>query len=228
MASSSRDPLLVLLHLCDSLFPIGSFAHSDGLEAATAAGHVTTGDDFRAWMTACLDEVLGQCEGPAVALAWKAFAAHDDAAVRAIDCEVHALRPSSAARQASRAMGSRLVRTWIDIHPGAHRLQLVGSDPVGTTLPVAFGCVAAAEAVDLASTVRAFMYTRLAATASAAMRLMSIGQRQTHGMLAHLLERVPGVADAVLVRSGPPRSFAPRYDLASMSQQYVHSRLFRS
>jgi urease accessory protein len=227
MASDPRDPLLVLLHLCDSLFPIGSFAHSDGLEAATVTGRVTTAEDLRAWMTACLDEVLGQCEGPAVALAWKAFAACDGQAVRAIDREVHALRPSSAARRASRAMGTRLVRTWIEIHQ-AHRLQLVANERDGMTLPVAFGCVAASEEADLASTVRAFMYTRLAATASAAMRLMSIGQRETHTVLARLLERVPGVADAVLVRGGAPRSFVPAYDLAAMSQQYVHSRLFRS
>ena len=32
------DALLALLHLCDSLFPIGSFAYSDGLESAAAAG----------------------------------------------------------------------------------------------------------------------------------------------------------------------------------------------
>src|SRR6185503_8361644 len=30
-------PLLALLHLCDSLFPLGGFAHSDGLEAATTS-----------------------------------------------------------------------------------------------------------------------------------------------------------------------------------------------
>ena len=30
-------PLLALLHVSDSLFPIGGFGYSDGLEAATAA-----------------------------------------------------------------------------------------------------------------------------------------------------------------------------------------------
>jgi len=32
--------VLQLLHLCDSLFPLGAFAHSDGLETATVAGAV--------------------------------------------------------------------------------------------------------------------------------------------------------------------------------------------
>ena len=30
--------LLSLLHLCDSLFPIGGFSYSDGLESATYVG----------------------------------------------------------------------------------------------------------------------------------------------------------------------------------------------
>src|SRR5262249_60697355 len=37
---SISRPLLALLHLGDSLFPIGGFGYSDGLEAATAAGLV--------------------------------------------------------------------------------------------------------------------------------------------------------------------------------------------
>ena len=43
-------PLLALLHLCDSLFPIGGFGYSDGLEAATAGGLVETPDDLEAWL----------------------------------------------------------------------------------------------------------------------------------------------------------------------------------
>ena len=34
--------VLSLLQLCDSLFPLGAFAHSDGLEAATTSGAVAT------------------------------------------------------------------------------------------------------------------------------------------------------------------------------------------
>ena len=41
------DALLSLLHLCDSLFPIGSFAYSDGLESAAASGLVTGTADLR-------------------------------------------------------------------------------------------------------------------------------------------------------------------------------------
>jgi urease accessory protein len=220
-------PLLALLHLCDSLFPIGGFAHSDGLEAATASGRVATAHDLRGWMTACLFEMLGPCEGRAVAGAWRAFKRGDVGSVREVNAEVYALRPSSSARQASRSMGARLVRTWIQTRPG-HCLDAIAKRPDGVTLPVAFACVCASEDLDLRTAVHGYVYTRLASTTSAAMRLMPIGQQQAHAMLADLLASVPAVADEILASGGAPAAFLPAFDLASMSQQYVHSRLFRS
>src|SRR5205823_7519681 len=62
-----------LLHLCDRLFPIGGFAFSDGLEAAAARHLSRDAGELSAWLDTVLDESLGRCEGPAVALAWRAF-----------------------------------------------------------------------------------------------------------------------------------------------------------
>src|SRR6185295_7352708 len=104
--------MLALLHLCDSLFPIGAFSHSDGLEAAATNGTVANSDDLRQWMEACLDESLGRSEGPCVRMAWTAFSTRQWRVLDRVDAEMHALRPSSTARAASRAMGGRLLKTW--------------------------------------------------------------------------------------------------------------------
>jgi len=112
------DRLVVLLHLCDSLFPIGSFAHSDGLEAAAARHAIRTGTELHAWLDVTLAEMLGRVEGPAVARAWN-FVMHEqfDDAV-AMDDELYALRPTSTGRESTRAMGSRLLKTWQHVRPG--------------------------------------------------------------------------------------------------------------
>jgi urease accessory protein UreF len=171
--------LLTLLHLCDSLFPTGAFAHSDGLEAATSAGSVVTAADLAEWMTVCLDETLGHLEGPAVLLAWEAFTR----------------------------------RHW---------------DGQVATLPVAFGIVCACAGIARRAAAEGFMYTRLAATASGAMRLMSIGQHEAHALLSATLARVPRVVDDLIARRAPPAAFTPALDIALMEQQYVGSRLFLS
>src|SRR5213593_3669025 len=103
---------LELLHLCDSLFPIGSFAYSDGLEAATNAGVIASADDLRTWMDVVLDENIGRGEGPAVWRAWRAFRDGNWDELATLDEEVTALRPASSARRSSRAMGLRLLTTW--------------------------------------------------------------------------------------------------------------------
>jgi len=223
-------PLLHLLHLCDSLFPIGGFGYSDGLEAATAAGLVNTPADLQAWLDVCLDEVVGRTDGPAALHAWSAFERRDWDALADLDEQLSAMRPSSATRRSSKAMGLRLITTWSGLYPERrteHLFDLSRVQRLRPTLPIAFGCACASGGIAMRDTGAAFAYTRLASTTSAALRLMRIGQTDAHARLAETLERVPAVVDAMTTRARP-ESFAPAMDVSAMAQQYLHSRLFRS
>jgi len=219
---------LALLHLCDSLFPTGAFAYSDGLESASAkwlAGDgATPGTLLAEWLDAVLDESIGRLEGPAVWQAWLAVVDGDWPALAALDEELEAIRPSSASRAASRAIGRRLLTTWRALHPD-ERLARV---PASSALPIAFAAACACGAIDRRESVEAYAYTRLAATASAAMRLLPIGQTEAHRVLAAALDEVPRVADGIAARGGRITSFSPALDIAAMTQQYLHSRVFRS
>jgi urease accessory protein len=222
--------LVALLHLCDSLFPIGAFGYSDGLEAATSAGLVRTPGDLRAWLDVCLDETIGRADGPTVLQAWTSFSNREWSTLGTLDEEVTALRPSSAARHSSRAMGLRLVTTWHALYPDhglEHVLDLAHRGTLGPALPVAFGCACASAGVETRDAAAAFAYTRLVSTISAAMRLMPIGQTDAHAQLADVLRRVPAVVEAMARRTGV-ESFAPAMDISLMTQQHLHSRLFRS
>jgi urease accessory protein len=218
------------LHLCDSLFPIGGFGYSDGLEAATAAGLVQTPAELQAWLDICLEEAVGRTDGPVALRAWSAFERQDWEALSELDEEITALRPASATRRSSRAMGLRLVTTWSTLYPDRrleHLLDLARGERLGPALPIAFGCACASAGVEKRDAGVAFAYTRLASTISAALRLMRIGQTQAHARLAEVLMRVPMVVDAMTTRARP-QSFAPAMDISAMAQQYLHSRLFRS
>jgi urease accessory protein len=226
----TSGPLLALLHLCDSLFPTGAFAHSDGLETATANGSVRGAATLCEWMDVTLDDTLARCDGPAVLLAWRAFVEREWSALYDIDAQIHAMRPSSTARRASRAMGVRLLKTWHQLRPDAALAQVIDEQErwAGVTLPVAFGVVSASAGIDEDAALSGFIYTRLAAAVSSAMRLIPIGQFEAHGVLASLLERVPAIVERIRVDPQAPRSFAPAMDLALINQQYVGSRLFKS
>jgi urease accessory protein len=221
---------LELLHVCDSLFPVGAFAYSDGLESATSTGVISSAEDLRAWIDVVLDETIGRAEGPVVWRAWQAVRDRDRDALVRLDEEVTALKPAASARQSSRAMGLRLITTWRTLHPDP-RLEHLLAHVKNPALPIAFAAACASSGVEQRESVEAFAYTRLAATISAAMRLMPIGQTDAHTLLARTLARVPRIVDAIAERDGvggEPESFTPAMDIAVMSQQYLHSRLFRS
>ncbi|HEX3703644.1 MAG TPA: urease accessory UreF family protein [Vicinamibacterales bacterium] len=221
--------LLSLLHLCDSLFPLGAFAHSDGLEAAVHAGLVSNAADLDAWLTACLDEVIGRGEGPAVAAAWTAARAGDWEAIARLDRDLVAMRPAAESRAAMRTMGRRLIATWQTIHGGSASSGSALLDAHGgAALPVAFGIAAASAGIDRHSAGEGYAYTRLAASVSAAMRLMSIGQIEAHTLLARIRRRIPAVVDELERRGALPESFTPMLDIMTMTHRAVHSRLFRS
>ncbi|HMF98784.1 MAG TPA: urease accessory UreF family protein [Vicinamibacterales bacterium] len=223
---------LSLLHLCDSLFPIGAFGYSDGLEAATtvrlkadATKNTASATHFLGdWIDAVLDESIGRLEGPAIWHAWIAVVERAWSALAALDEELTAIRPASATRSASHAMGHRLLIAWSVLHAD-ERLTRV---PSPCSLPVAFAAACACSGVDRRESVEAYAYTRLAATVSAAMRVLPLGQTEAHATLARALERVPGIADAIATRDARIESFSPALDIAAMTQQYLPSRLFRS
>jgi urease accessory protein len=220
-----------LLHLCDTLFPLGGFAYSDGLESATASGAIADADSLRAWLDVCLDEAFARLEGPVASEAWQLVREENGTALAALDADAIALRPSASGRRSTRAMGQRLLTTWRALYPDA-RLDalhgLVASASIAPSLPVAFAAACATSGIDRMQTVEALAYTRLAATVSAAMRLAPVGQREAHALLARTLDRVPAVVRAIVERAAAPESFMPAADLAAMSQQYLDSRLFVS
>lgn len=227
--------LTVLLHLCDSAFPLGAFAYSDGLEAATAAAQIATGADLRAWLEACRDESFGRSEGPAVWQAWLGWRDADWDTLLALDEELTALRPSSSVRRSSRAMGLRLLTTWQALHPDPRIEQALilagigGRDGgFGPALPIAFAGACACSGILRQQAVEGYAYTRLAATVSSAMRLMSIGQTDAHALLARTLDRVPQIVADIERRGGRIESFAPAADIAAMTHKQVYSRLFLS
>jgi urease accessory protein len=218
---------LELLHLCDSLFPIGAFAYSDGLEAAASGAWqapIRDLDGLGAWIEVVLDESIGRVEGPAVWQAWRAVVDSDWRSLAALDEELTAIRPSSASRSASRAMGHRLLTTWRALHPHERLAQV----PPSSALPIAFAAACACGGIDRRESVEAYAYTRLAATASAAMRLLPIGQTDAHRLLARALNDVPRLVDRIVARGARIESFVPALDITAMTQQYLHSRLFRS
>ena len=120
-------------------------------------------------------------------------------------------------------MGTRLLKTWRQIHGNDGPTGLDAFASTELTLPVAFGLVCASAGVDERAALEAFMYTRLAATVSCAMRAMSIGQHEAHGLLADALADVPAAAERVLASGRRPNTWTPASVVQRTADQHSTS-----
>jgi urease accessory protein len=214
--------LVRTLQIADSLFPVGAFAYSDGLESAAASARVRDAASLARWLDHVLHGVFAPCEGLALLKCMRAMERKDWAMIRQIDEELTALKPASATRAAGKSVGKSLIATYA-------ALVEDGSLPAHYNAPVAYGVVFHHRGIECRDALLAFGYARLAAVVSAGLRLAAIGQQQGHAALAGVLDRLPDVTQVILDNEAEPlRSFSPMMDIQQMNHRYIYSRLFRS
>jgi urease accessory protein len=220
--------LLYALQLTDSFFPVGTFAYSDGLETAAAAGHVLDAGSLAAWLDHFVNAVFVPCDGLALLKCMRAAEREDWAALGSIDAELTALKPSSATRAGSKSIGRRLLTACTAICSDHQLLSIAAALPQ-CNAPVAYGVVFFYRGLAVRDALVAFGYARLAGIVSAALRLIALGQQQGQALLTGAIRRLPDAAEDILRIEGEPlRSFSPLLDIQQMNHRYVYSRLFRS
>jgi urease accessory protein len=248
--------LLRLLHLADTAFPTGAFAHSLGLEGAHAAGALRDEQDLHRALRRQLDGLatsdLASCRAaharacragdertprPAPADDGDPASVHhvtDEAIadLAALDRELDATRPTRETREAARATGERflLAATVVVDDPLLHALRdAVARRALPGTLPVAWGVAGAAIGADAEATGQALAFSSLAALAAAGQRLIPLGGVATQAVLARAADAIPAALErAAAIDPLEPCSFVPELDVRSAQHERQRVRLFIS
>jgi urease accessory protein len=228
-SDNGSGSLARFLQFGDSMFPIGGFSFSCGLESAVQTGVVNDRTTLHAFARTALEQAA-RGDGIALIAAHRAAVTNDIEALIAIDRQAFARKPSDEARTMSTRMGRKFTEIGVEV---------IGAPLIRTWLArivegVTPGCYPVALAVNFAaqglSAREAFLvhhYGVATAILGAALRLMRLSHVDTQAILYDLNAGVDAAYEtAAAARLSDMAGFAPLSDILAAVHTKAHVRLF--
>jgi len=224
---AARSRLLAWL---SPAYPIGAFSYSHGLETAVEEGGVADRAGLVAYTEAALLHGAGATDAGLLALAWRAAASGDDAALDEATELASAWRGTAElsleATQPGAAFAQVTAAAWPEPRFAAYAARHAGR----LTHAVAFGAASAFHGIPLRPACHGWCSAFAANLVSAGVRLVPLGQTDGQIATAMLLPAIGRATEAALaLRSAEEHgSCAMLLDLFSMRHETQYTRLFRS
>jgi urease accessory protein len=218
-----------MLQFGDSVFPIGGFSFSTGLESAIQKGVVADATTLRAFTRTAVEQAA-RGDGIALVAAHGAAAVGDVDALIRIDAQVYARKLSDETRIMSVRMGKKFTEMGVEVI-GAPLLAK-WRDCIGTS--IAPGCYPVALAINFAvqhlTARQAFVVHQNGVAATilgAALRLMRVSHVETQRILYEL----SGLVEAAYTKAAASHlsdmaGYAPLTEILAAVHNKAHVRLF--
>ncbi len=223
--------LLRGIRYLDSFFPSGGFAYSSGLEAAVSTGAVRNGRDLDRYTREYLGSAIGRREAVAVGHAHGAAAHQNLQRLTRVDRDLHAMAFCRETREGSMQMGRQILRVAAEAaeNPGIARTFLdeveAGRTP-GHLAPV-LGMTFRRCGWRRQEAVAGFLYQMAVGFASAALKVLPIGQNEVQRLFDGWLSLIDDVAFHAM-RASALQAWAPIHEIHAMRHHRLPVRLFRS
>jgi urease accessory protein len=232
----SRLSELRLLQLSDSALPIGSLAHSFGLETLVDCGlfdAADLGEFFRAYLEegGTLEAVF--CRN-AYLLGRHSGAKFPAAEWVALNRRLTARKPAREAREASITLGQNFLARVLALEDvGPVRSAFDASKAVSSSAEIhhstAFGLVCGALGFGASKSAAAFLHQQLASLVSACQRLLPLGQTAAARLQWNLKPSILHAAErSAELTVDAAAGFTPLLDWGAMEHPALSTRLFVS
>jgi urease accessory protein len=224
--------LLRLLHLADSALPIGSTAHSFGLETLVEEGELSVSQ-----LSIFLQDYLkesGTFESifcrRGYQLPFSTDSTNFASAWLALNAKLSAYKSARESRIASATLGRRLLQLALTMHELPElqmALQTAKEAGIETHYSSAFGLLGALLAIDEQATVLAYLHQTTMSLISACQRMLPLGQNQASALLWQLKPTLLTIAQNSDLQQ-VPMLFTPLCEIGSMRHPDLPTRLFIS
>ncbi len=219
------------LQFGDSVFPVGGFSFSAGLETAIAERVVTDAETLLAY-TATAVEQAAMGDGIGLIAAHRAALADDIGGLVHIDRIVHARKLSSETRLMSVRMGKKFSEIGARIlsAPLIERwCERIASGATPGCYPVALGINFAVQGLSERDAFAVHQYGVAVMVLGAALRLMRVDHVETQRMLYTLSDRVDAAYTAAAAAElDDMAGFAPLTEILAAAHVKANVRLFMS
>jgi urease accessory protein len=218
-----------MLQFGDSMFPVGAFSFSSGLESAVQEGVVTNVATLRAFARTAVEQAA-RGDGIALIAAHRSAAADDVDTLVRIDAQVYARKLSDEARVMSVRMGRKFTEMGVEVV----RAPLLCAWRERIETSVTPGCYPVALAINFAvqnlPAHQAFVvhqYGVATTILGAALRLMKVSHIDTQKILYELSGQTEEMyVIAARARLSDMASFAPLTEILAAVHTRAHVRLF--
>ena len=218
------ENLGMMLQFADSTLPVGSYAHSFGLEGMCQSGCVRTVDDLRLFLGRDVRHALIMVDVPLMLRGYQAALDLDSVAIRHWDEIAWAMRPTSQLRDAASRIGRQ---TWL-LYQKTWR-ELEGESFVHYQAPIVSGVIFAERGLSEKSAYWTLVYQTFSALVQSALKLLPIGPaaaqlvlRDSLQVMSDQFEIAQSTTDAELGSSNPV------WDIAASRHERADARLFIS
>ncbi|MFT7576172.1 MAG: urease accessory protein [Alphaproteobacteria bacterium] len=233
MRDTPPDPIIprppfpseLLIWLSPS-FPVGSFAYSQGLEAAVEQGWVTDQTTLRIWLIAVIQHGMLKNDLLLMSLV---FRTANSAEIHSLAELSRAFQPSAERAKEALDQGQNFVVAYQSGWETQEASVGVFDEFESITFPIAVAMAAHEHDIDCAATLESYGTAFCSNSLSAAIRLGVIGQFDGQRVMADLLNEIRATTTIALTATLDDIGSATYgIDLASMLHETQTTRLFRS
>lgn len=218
-----------LLQLASPMLPVGAYSYSQGLEWAIEEGTVHDAASAEQWIADVLEHSLCRFELPVLWRMCDAWRVEDRARIKRWNEVFCAGRETSESHAETLQMGYSLCRLLKSLNEeNSSRVEHIQTiSPL--SFPSAYACAVAIWNIPVLAAVQAYAWSWLENQASAAMKIIPLGQSDGQYILFSLGGRLNSLVEsACALRDDEISNFAPGLALAGCRHETQYSRLFRS
>mgnify|MGYP005773062317 CR=1 FL=1 len=223
----------LLLQINDSLFPIGGYSHSYGLETYIQRGLVHDTSTAEEYLRNRLRYGFLYTDLLAVRLAYDAARKEDLEKINGLEEILEASRIPCELREASKKLGNRFQKTLLCMEPEL-RMGFFGRylsmRRAGTTShPCVYGVFCACAGIGRRDALAAFLYAQASASVTNCVKAIPLSQSAGQKLLYSLFPLFEEILQLVLTAGEEMLcASAPGFDLRSIQHEQLYSRLYMS